>query len=36
MNKDVQVDLNEIIDAFEMLSMTGDFSRSFERVSLNN
>lgn len=29
MNKDVQVDLNEIIDALEMLSMTRDFSRSF-------
>jgi hypothetical protein len=29
MNKDVQVDLNEIVDAFEMLTMTGDFSRSY-------
>jgi hypothetical protein len=29
MNKDVQVDLNEIVDALEMLAMTGDFSRSF-------
>lgn len=29
MNKDVRVDLNEIVDALEMLAMTGDFSRSF-------
>ena len=29
MNKDIQVDLNEVIDALEMLAMTGDFSRSF-------
>lgn len=30
MNKDVQVDLNEIIDAFEMIAAAGeDFSRSF-------
>lgn len=29
MNKDIQVDLNEIIEALEMLAMTGNFSRSF-------
>lgn len=29
MNKDVQVDLNEIVDTIEMLAMTGDFSRAF-------
>ncbi len=28
-NKDIKVDLNEIIDALEMLAMVGDFSRSF-------
>lgn len=28
-NSKVQVDLQEIIDALEMLSMTGDFSKSF-------
>lgn len=33
MNKDVQVDLNEIIDAFEMIATTGDdFSRSFVNI----
>jgi hypothetical protein len=33
MNKDVQVDLTEIIDAFEMITMTDDnFSRSFVDV----
>lgn len=29
MNKDIQLDLNEIVDALEMLAMTNDFSRSF-------
>lgn len=30
MNQNVQIDLNEVIDAFEMITMTNDdFSKSF-------